>query len=161
MTTVEWKNGDEKTRPSGSRAGPSACDARAKSAAVVQVDHPRPDDRDCVAPTDAREHVLEPRREGDVVGVHPRDVRPARVLERHVERAGEPERRLVPDDAHTRVVDRREPVARPVDRAVVDDDQLEVGAVWPSTLRTASSIVAAAFRAARITETRGGGATAG
>ena len=28
--------------------------------------------------------------------------------------------------------------------------------VWPSTLRTASSIVAAAFRAARITETRGG-----
>ncbi len=62
-----------------------------------------------------RDDPLEPRREGDVVGVHPRDVGAARVLEPDVECAGEPERRLVPHHAQARVVGRRED-ARPCRR---------------------------------------------
>ncbi len=64
--------------------------------------------------------------QGDVVGVHPRDVAAARGVEPDVQRAGEPERLGVPHHAEPVVADRREHLGGSVGRAVVDDDELEI-----------------------------------
>jgi hypothetical protein len=92
----------------------------------VEVDRPCPHDRRGWPGADPRDDSLEPAGERDVVGVHPRDVCAPGDVEAAVQRPRETQRFLVPENTEPRVTDRRERIARSVDRAVVDDDQLEI-----------------------------------
>ncbi len=75
---------------------------------------------------DACELALEPARHCHVVGVEASDVRPARIVQAAVQRAGETDLLTVAQHAQARVVDAREDLRRRVRGRVVDDHDLEI-----------------------------------
>ena len=75
---------------------------------------------------DACELALQPARHGHVVGVEARDVRPARIVQAAVQRAGETDLLTVAQHAQARVVDAREDLRSRVDGRVVDDHDFEI-----------------------------------
>ena len=99
---------------------------RAEAIGFRELEHGASDDCDAGVGAQVRELLLEPVRQRDVVGVEPRDVRAAGEIQRAVERAGEPQRVVVANDHEPRIVEGLENRGRPVARAVVDDDQLEI-----------------------------------
>ena len=126
--TVEWKNGErEQGGPAHGARAPPAFGARVPSArrgprSIIPV----PTTATRAARRDAREDGVQPAGKRDVVCIHPRHVASPRIVETDVERTGEPERRVVPDDLQPRVGDRLQLAAGPVLRPVVDDDELQV-----------------------------------
>jgi GT2 family glycosyltransferase len=77
-------------------------------------------------PAQRRELSLEPQRQRDVVGIHARDVRAARFVQRPVERSRKPELLVIAQNAQPRIGQLVEDTRRSVRRSIVDDKQLEV-----------------------------------
>ncbi len=70
-----------------------------------ELDHARADKGDLGFRLQARQDARQPVRQGDVVGVHARDVAASDLVEPSIERTGEPQARAGTDDAQPRVVD--------------------------------------------------------
>ena len=122
---VEERRREERRPPHGARPGRHPMDATDPTV-VPEVDRAGPDDRRGGDGAHPRHEPLEPGRARDVVRVEARDVAPTRRADADVEGAGEAERLVVPQDAKPRVLETAEELPRAVDRAVVDDDELEV-----------------------------------
>ena len=131
---VEERRREERRPAHGAGPGRHPMDATHPTV-VPEVDRAGPDDGRCRGGAHACREPLEPRRTRDVVRVEARDVAPARLADPDVERAGEAEGLLVPHDAEPRVVDTGEELTRAVDRAVVDDDELEIPERLPQHAR--------------------------
>ena len=96
-------------------------------AVVVDVEDSRADEAHSTIRVQEREAACKPVRERGVVGIHPRDVAPASLIECPIQGARESELLVVSKNAHARIVQRGERGVRAVSGGVVDDDQLEVG----------------------------------
>ena len=150
----------EERRPShGRRSGRHAMD-RPEAFVGVEVDHRRPHDRRRRLRSDPLDDPAEPVGPCHVVGVHPCEQRAARLVEADVERARESQRLLVSHDTEAAIVDRVEHCASAVARAVVDDQELEVGVRLAEHAPHRLLDVLSASRAAMRTDTSGE-ATAG
>ena len=99
----------------------------AGAAGVGELEHRAAHDRDTGCGPHARELALESPRERDVVGIEPGDIPAARLVEPAVQRRCQAQALVVPQHAQARVADLVEDRGRRVLRAVVDDEQLEVG----------------------------------
>ena len=95
--------------------------------ACIELENRASDDRKARVRPELRNLPPEAVRQRHVVGIEARDVAARRRVECPIERRGEAEALVVPQDDQPGVVDLAEDLARPVGRAVVDDDQLEVG----------------------------------
>ena len=128
-TTVLWNTGALKSARQRSAARPASCrcSSRGSPSSVDVEDARRPRARARRRESSSARLRCEPVGKRRVVGVHPSDIAPASLVERAIERSGEPELLVVAEHAHARIVERRERLGRAVRGAVVDDDQLEVG----------------------------------
>ena len=131
---VEERRREQSRPPHGTGTRRHPVDAT-DAPVVAEVDRPGTDDRRGRARRHPRREPLEPFGTREIVGVEAREVPPGRRFETDVERTGEAERHVVPHDADTWVVDRGDDVAGAVDRAVVDDDELEIAERLPEHAR--------------------------
>ena len=123
---VEGRRG--KQRPPPKRNGSAVEQVNlARGAVVIDVEHARADEADIDFRAQEGQAALEPVRKRRVVGVHSRDVAPAGLVERTIERSREAELLVVAEDADAQIAERRQGLGSAVGGAVVDDDELEIG----------------------------------
>ena len=99
---------------------------RARAVAGVELAHRTPEHGEPGRRAHALDLTLEPVRHRHVVGIESCDVSPSSLVEPEVQASRESLALLGPENDEPRIRDAREQVRRPVLRAVVHDDELEV-----------------------------------
>ena len=104
---------------------------RSELALRTELAHARSQHCHAVGGSDPGKLPLEPIGHRHVVGIESRDVAAARVIEPEVQRGGEALTFVVAKDDEARVLVAGEELRRAILRAVVDDDELELGERLP------------------------------